>query len=143
MLPIDGAICSLLHRLRAIDVSAGTVCLCHSNHVDAPNIAANHCHDVGHVGAVHGDTVASAFEAVEHQQQQVHPLLGGDGVLVCFVQIPVRRSAENANVQFVLPKVAVRYCQRVDCPASANGLRIWPLRDGAVVPAHNTALVEG
>jgi len=31
----------------------------------------------------------------------------------------------------------------VDCRAGANVLRIWPLCDGAVVPAHNTGLVEG
>jgi hypothetical protein len=48
-------------------------------------------------------------------------------------------------MSFSLPKspsVNPRDRQRVDCHAGANGLWIWPLRDGAVVPARNTALVE-
>ncbi len=90
MLPTDGAICSLLHRLRAINIGAVTVHLRCFDHVDAPHIATNYCHDVAHVGAVHGDTVAIVLEAVEQQWQQVHPLLGGDGVLIRFVQIPVQ-----------------------------------------------------
>ncbi len=45
----------------------------------------NHCHDVAHVGTVHGDAVALVLGVVEHQRQQVHPLLGGDGVVIQFV----------------------------------------------------------
>ena len=59
--------------------------LSRSHHVDTPHIAANHCHDVAHVGAVHGDAVATVLEVVEHQGLQVHPLLGGDGVVVLFL----------------------------------------------------------
>ncbi len=143
LLPTDGAIrCSHLDRLRAIDVGAGTVRLRRSNHVDVPHVAANHRHDVAHVGTVHGDAVAVVLEAVEHQQQQVHPLLGGDGVVIHFVQIPIRHSTEHADVHFVRREVAVRDGQRVDCRAGTNGLPIRPLHDGTVVTAHNTALVE-
>ena len=91
MLPTDGTIRFLLHQLFAIDVGAGTVCLRRSDHVDVPHVAANHRHDVAYVGTVHGGTVAVVLEAVKHQRQQVHPLLGGDGVVVRFVQIFVRR----------------------------------------------------
>ncbi len=31
----------------------------------------------------------------------------------------------------------------MDCCAGANRLWIWPLRDGAVIPAPNMALVKG
>jgi hypothetical protein len=37
--------------------------------------------------AVHGIAMVNVLEVIEHQQQQVHPLLGGDGVVICFAQI--------------------------------------------------------
>ena len=104
---------------------------------------ANHCHDIVHVRAVHGDAVAIVLEAVKHQKQQVHLFWCGDGVLIIFAQITFCGSAKHTNVHFVWHKVAVHDHQQVDCHASANGLRIWTLHDGAVVPACNTALIEG
>jgi len=92
MLLTDGTIRFLLHQLCAIDVGAGTDCLRRSDHVDVPHIAANHCHDVTYVGTVYAGTVDIVLEAVKHQQQQVHLRVDGDGVVVRFVQIPVRRA---------------------------------------------------
>jgi hypothetical protein len=44
------------------------VCLHRIHHVvDAPHIAADHCHDVAHLGAVHGNAVAVILEVVKHQ----------------------------------------------------------------------------
>jgi hypothetical protein len=40
------------------------VCLHRTHHVDAPHVATNHCHDVAHVGAVHGDAVALILEVL-------------------------------------------------------------------------------
>ena len=143
MLPTDGVVHSLLCRFHTTDVGAGTVCLCHTHHVNVPHAAAYDCHDVAHVGAAHGDAVANLLEAVEHQRQQVHPFLGGDGVLIIFPQITVRCSTKHTNVHFVQCEVAVRDRQQVDCCTGANGLWIWLLRDGDVVPACNMALIEG
>jgi hypothetical protein len=58
-------------------------------------------------------------------------------------QVAVHCSAKHTNVHYVRHKVAVHDRQQVDCCTGANGLWIWPLCDGAVVPTHNTALVEG
>jgi hypothetical protein len=86
VLPINEIVCTLLNQFYTINVGAGTVCLHHIHHVDTSHVVAGHCHDVTHVGVVHGDAVVIVIEVIEHKQQQVHPLLGGDGDVICFVQ---------------------------------------------------------
>ena len=143
VLPKAQLVCSHLHLieddLHVCTRSIGFRC---PHHVHLPLIVANLRHDVSHTCGVHRDAVAIPLEVVKLKRHEVHPLLHCSDVDVTRFKILVRLAAKYPSVQLVCCKWAVCQADGMHCCTSADGLWLWPLCDGSVIPAGCAAFIH-